>query len=156
MAMFGGMKKLAGVALLALLSIGNAWGGEFQDAVETAFSPSVIASVKETGTNGEVTLKAPERMPDYFDSGDKAYKVFAIDSARIFVAAAGLERLTLRLPRAGQMYAMDISRADAEKYYGVNFSEMSGNRDAWRNDFAAKYDNKVSRSAFVEKFVVAE
>lgn len=156
MAMFGRAKKLAALALLSLLTLGNAWGGEFQDKVERIFPAAVVKSMKESGSSGEVIFRTPDRAPEYFETGDKVNKVFAIDSARVFRDVPGLERLTLRVPADGKRYTLSISRDDIEQYYGVDFAKMNGNLDAWRAEFAQNYDNKQSRAAFVEKFVTTE
>lgn len=156
MAMFPRATKLAALVLLPLLAIGSAWGGEFKDKAERIFAGAVVESIKESGASGEVIFRVPERGPDYFESGDKVNKVFAIESARMFRDVKGLERLTFRVPADGQKYAMNISRADIEKHYGVDFAAMNGDLDAWRTTFIQKYDNKQSRAEFVEKFVTTE
>lgn len=156
MTMFGCAKKLSALALLPLLTLGNAWGGEFKDKVERIFSSSVVESISESGSSGEVTFRTPERMPDYFETGDKVNKVFAIESARVFRDVTSLERLTFRVPADGKRYTMSISRDDIEQHYGVDFAEMNGDLDAWRTEFTQDYDNKQSRAEFVEKFVAKE
>lgn len=142
------------VALAVLLPLGTAWAGAFTDRAERVFSSTIIASVKESGAAGEVTFKVPERAANYFVTGDKLNKVFAIDSARIFRDVEGLERLTFHIPAHGKTYSLRVTRADIEKHYGMSFKGMS--MDAWRNEFIQVFDNKQSRAKFVERFVKAE
>ena len=141
------------VALAALLMLGNAWAGEFTDRVDRVFSSSIVGAVKESGTGGEITFKAPSVEPRYFEAGDKLGKVFAIDSARLFRDVKGLEQLTFKIPAYGKTYSMSISRADIETHYGVNFAAMNGDLDAWRTQFVQIFDNKQSRAKFSERFV---
>lgn len=151
------MEKLLALALSAFISVSNAWGSSpVNDKVEEIFSPSIIGSIKENKRECEITFKIPDRDPTYFSSGDKANKVFAIESARLFRDAPELTRLKMKIPANGKKYSIDISRNDVEKFYGVSLSSMNGNPDAWRNDFMQKFDNKESRSAFVKKFVTQE
>lgn len=150
------MKRGANLAALLLLMAGGAWASDFSEKVERIFSPAVIESVSESGSSGEITFKVPERMPDYFDTGDKVNKVFAIESARIFRDVAGLEQLTLKVPKEGEMYILAISRTNIENYYGVNFSDMRTNLNLWRSNFTNVYDNKKSRAAFFDKFVTKD
>lgn len=142
------------VALAALLPLGNAWAGAFTDRVERVFSSTIIASVKESGPAGEVTFKVPERTANYFVTGDKLNKVFAIDSARIFRDVEDLERLTFHIPAHGKTHSMRVTRAEIEKHYGLSFRGMS--MDAWRNEFIQVFDNKPSRAKFAERFVKAK
>ena len=120
--------------------------------MERIFSPSVIESINESGTSGEVAFKAPERMPDYFESGDKANKVLAIESVRVFRDVPGLERLKLKVPQGATERVLDVSRADVESYYKVSFSEMNSDPNVWRTKFIQNYDNKESRADFVDRF----
>lgn len=136
-----------------MLMMGSAWASDFSEKVERIFSPAVIESVSDSGSSGEVTFKVPERMPDYFDTGDKINKVFAIESARIFRDVESLEHLTLKVPKEGEMYILAISRTNIENYYGVNFSGMRADLNLWRSNFVNIYDNKKSRAEFSEKFV---
>lgn len=140
------------LAVVMALAVGTAWASEFSEKVERIFSPSVIKSINESGTNGEVAFKVPERMPDYFESGDKANKVLAIESVRVFRDVPGLERLKLKVPQGATERVLDVSRADVESYYKVSFSEMNSDPNAWRTKFIQNYDNKESRADFVERF----
>ena len=106
--------------IVLIMAAGGAWASEFLDKTERIFSPSVIESVSELGGIGKISFKIPERMPDYFESGDKANKVFAIESVRLFRDVPSLKRLTLKIPKTEGTQVLDISRADIEKYYGVD------------------------------------
>ncbi|WP_110972853.1 hypothetical protein [Pseudomonas huaxiensis] len=142
------------IALGAFLLLANsAWATEFSDKAERIFSPSVIESLHESGASGEIAFKIPERMPDYFESGDKANKVFAIESARLFRDVPSLSRLTLRIPNDGTVRVLDISRSDIEKHYGVDLAAMNGDPAAWRETFIQQHDTKGSRADFVKRFV---
>lgn len=156
MTIFGSAKRLAILALLPLLTTGHTWAGEFHDKVERIFSSSVIDSINESGSSGEVIFKTPERTPDYFYTGDKLGKLFAIDSARVFREVEGIERLTLRVPANGKQYTMSVTRNEIEQYYGANFAEMKENLEAWRSEFIQKYDTNSSRAAFVKSFVIEQ
>ncbi|WP_095159169.1 hypothetical protein [Pseudomonas sp. Irchel 3E13] len=144
-------KVIASVVLT--IAAAGAWASEFQDKAERIFSPSVIESLSESGANGKISFKIPERVPDYFESGDKTNKVFAIESARLFRDFPSLKRLTLKIPTAQGTQVLDISRADIEKYYGVDLAAMNGNPGAWRDDFIQQHDTKSSRADFVKRFV---
>lgn len=144
-------KVIASVVLV--MAAAGAWASEFQDKAERIFSPSVIESVSESGASGKISFKIPERMPEYFESGDKTNKVFAIESVRLFRDVPSLKRLRLEIPNAGGVQILDISRADIEKYYGVDLVGMNGNPSAWREGFIQQHDSKDSRSAFVKHFV---
>lgn len=141
---------------ILLLMVGNAWASQFTEKVERIFSPSVIGALKEEGTTGEVTFQAPGRMPDYFDTGDKANKIFAIEAARVFRDVPTLEHLTLNVPKAGSVQTLDISRSDLEQFYEISFSAMSNDPDIWRSQFIQRYDNKESRAKFVGRFVITK
>lgn len=150
------MKRGANLAALLLLMTGSAWAGDFSDKVERMFSPAVLQSIKDSGSSGEVTFKAPERIPDYFDTGDKANKIFAIESARIFRDVEGLERLKLKAPKDGEMYILDISRTEIERHYGVKLADMRTDPNLWRSNFIPNHDNNKSRAVFFEKFVTKD
>ncbi|WDM87562.1 hypothetical protein LG197_23610 [Pseudomonas asiatica] len=149
---FGRAAVRGASALLIALSIGNAHASEFSDKVERVLSSSTIDSVSETGKAGTVVLKVPARSPDYYESGDKANKVLAIESVRIFREVPDLERLTVTLPREGKAQTLDVTRAQVEQYYKINLSELAGNPSAWREDFIQQYDNQSSRAKFVNTF----
>lgn len=138
-------------ALLIALSIGNACASEFSDKAERAFSS--IDSVSEKGSTGTVSLKVPERSPTYYESGDKANKVFAIDSVRVFRDVPRLERLMVTIPREGKVQTLDVTRAQVEQYYGISLSDLAANPSSWRETFIQPHDNKQSRADFVKKFV---
>ncbi|WP_409269673.1 hypothetical protein [Pseudomonas sp. KCJK9044] len=138
-------------ALLIALSIGNACASEFSDKAERAFSS--IDSLSETGSTGNVSLKVPTRMPDYYESGDKANKVFAIDSVRVFRDVPKLERLVVTIPREDKVQTLDVTRTQVEQYYGISLTELAANPTSWRESFIQPHDNKPSRADFVNKFV---
>jgi len=141
-------------ALLVALSIGNAFGSEFSDKVERVLSSSVIESLSESGAAGKVVLKVPTRMPDYYESGDKANKVFAIESVRVFRDVPKLERLVVTIPREDKVQTLDVTRAQVEQYYGISLTELAANPSSWRESFIQSHDNKQSRADFVKKFVI--
>lgn len=154
---FGQVVKHRSVLMaILLLMVGKAWASHFTEKVERIFSPSVIGAVKEEGTTGEVTFQAPSRMPDYFDTGDKANKIFAIEAVRVFRDVPTLEYLTLNLPKAGWVQTLAISRSDLEQFYEISFSAMSNDPDIWRSQFIQRYDNKESRAEFVGRFVITK
>ncbi|MNZ53355.1 hypothetical protein D3C78_712300 [compost metagenome] len=138
-------------ALLIALSIGNACASEFSDKAERAFSS--IDSVSETGSTGKVSLKVPERSPTFYESGDKANKVFAIDSVRVFRDVPKLERLVVTIPREDKVQTLDVTRAQIEQYYGISLTDLAANPSSWRESFIQSHDNKQSRADFVKKFV---
>ena len=142
--------------IVLIMAAGGAWASEFLDKTERIFSPSVIESVSELGGIGKISFKIPERMPDYFESGDKANKVFAIESVRLFRDVPSLKRLTLKIPKTEGTQVLDISRADIEKYYGVDLSVRSGDPAAWREGFIHQRDTKDSRADFVKRFVKSQ
>lgn len=144
--------RLAAVVAL-VMTVSTAWASEFRDKAERIFSPSVIESVKESAAAGTIAFKVPERMPDYFETGDKANKVFAIESARLFRDDPSLRRLILQVPHGGALKVLNISRADIQRYYGVDFGAMNGNPNVWREEFIQRYDTSESRADFVKHFV---
>lgn len=144
----------AGAALVAL-SMGSACASEFTDKVERLFSSSVVESVSESGPSGTVVLQVPSRTPGYFESGDKANKVFAIESVRIFREVPALERLNISLPRDGGLQTLNVTRSQVEAYYGISIAATS-DPSIWREKFIQVYDNPGSRAKFVEKFVTGE
>ena len=85
-------------ALLITLSVGTAWASEFSDKVERVFSPSVFKSAQESGSTGTVDFKIPDRHPEYFETGDKANKVFAIDLSLIHISEPTRPRFGSRMP----------------------------------------------------------
>lgn len=139
-------------ALLVALSIGNACANEFNDKVERVLSSSAIDSVSESGKVGSVLMKIPARSPDYYESGDKANKILAVESVRIFREVPDLERLKITLPRDGKMQTLDVTRAQVEKYYEIDLSDLAADPSRWRESFIQPYDNKTSRAGFVEQF----
>ncbi|MNM99596.1 hypothetical protein D3C81_1121610 [compost metagenome] len=139
-------------ALLVALSIGSACASEFSDKAERVF-PSA-SSIIESGTTGTVVLKVPERFPTYYETGDKANKVFAIDSVRIFRDVPVLKRLIVTVPREGKRsQTLDVTRAEVEQYYQIDLSELAPHSTNWREGFIQQYDNKQARAEFVERFV---
>lgn len=144
----------AGAALVAL-SIGSAWAGELSDKAERLFSSSVIESVSESGSAGKIELKIPARTPGYFESGDKANKVFAIESVRLFREVPSLDHLSVSMPRDGGSQTLGVSRAQIEQHYGINLADLR-DPSAWRQQFIQVYDNPQSRAEFVGKFVTEE
>lgn len=138
-------------ALLVALSIGNVCASEFSDKAERVFSS--IDSVSESGTTGKVSLKVPERAPTYYETGDKANKIFAIDTIRVFRDVPKVERLIVTVPRDGKSQTLDVTRSQVEQYYKISLSDLAANPSNWRESFIEPYDNKESRAGFVEKFV---
>lgn len=136
---------------MVALSLGNACASEFSDKAERAFSS--IDSVSETGSTGKVSLKVPERTPMYYESGDKANKVFAIDSVRVFRDVPKLERLVVTIPREDKVQTLDVTRDQVEQHYGINLTDLAANPSSWRESFIQPYDTKQSRAEFVKKFV---
>lgn len=145
----------AGAALVAL-SMGSACASEFTDKVERLFSSSVVESATESGPSGKVVLKVPARTPGYFESGDKANKVFAIESVRIFREVPALERLNITMPRDAGSQTLNVTRSQVEAYYGISIAATSSDPSIWREKFIQVYDNPESRAKFVEKFVTVE
>lgn len=150
---FGRAAVHGAAAALITLSMGSAWATEFSEKIERLFSPSVIESSKELGSTGQIVLKVPDRIPDYFEAGDKASKVFAIESVRIFREVPGLDRLTVTIPRQGKAQTLNVTRSQIEQYYGISLSTLKSEPGAWGEKFIQVYDNPESRSLFVEKFV---
>lgn len=142
----------AAVAVLAL-SIGNTWASEFSDKVERVFSSSVISSAEGAGTTGNIKFKVPDRQPDYFEAGDKANKVFAIESVRLFRDLPGLDRLTVTIPRLHTTQTLNVSRSQIEQHYKISFAALQADPSAWRSQFIEANDNKESRAEFVQEFV---
>lgn len=140
-------------ALLVALSVGNACASEFTDRVERVFSPTIIESAEESGSTGKVVLKVPDRHPEYFETGDKANKIFAIETVRIFRDVPNLQRLIVTVPREQGSQSIDVTRSQVEQYYAIKLADMEGNLDVWRKSFSGRYDNKKSRASFVEEFV---
>ncbi|MBZ9576744.1 hypothetical protein [Modicisalibacter sp. MOD 31.J] len=124
----------------------------FKSAAESVFSPSILESVEYDTGQGSITFQAPKVLPDYFESGDKVNKIIAIDSARLFRHLPSLESLSLRIPVGGDDVQATLPRQAVEEFYGVRFSELHNDMNAWREDFSSKYDNKASRKKFVEEF----
>lgn len=127
------------------------------DAIEktlgSTFSNSVTDAVSLKDHNLVIKLKMPSTMKDYFTTGDKANKVFAIDSCRMLRNNPDVQHITIRLPMPDGMRVLSVSRKEIEDYYGVNFSAMKDNMDLWRESFSYVYDNKESRQRFVNRFV---
>lgn len=140
-------------ALLVALSIGNACASEFSDKVERVLSSSTIDSVSESGKAGTVVLKIPARAPDYYESGDKANKILAVESVRILREVPDLDRLKVTVPRDGKSQTLDVTRAQVEAFYKISLSDLAANPSSWRESFIQPYDNKQSRADFVKKFV---
>lgn len=140
-------------ALLVALSIGNVCASEFSDKAERVF-PSA-SSISESGTTGTVVLQVPERFPTYYETGDKANKVLAIDSVRIFRDVPVLKRLIVTVPREGKRsQTLDVTRADVEQYYKIDLADLERHSSKWRERFIQQYDNKQARAEFVERFVI--
>jgi len=147
------MRELIIGVVAFFLTAGTVWGqGDFETQAKRIFSSSILESIKINNGNGEILFKDPPDMPSYFRTGDKINKVFAIESARLFRDVLGLESLKMTIPLKEETHVMSISRKDIDKFYGLNFSEMKGNLDAWRNKFIRKYDNKKARFYFAVKF----
>ncbi|MEB3437892.1 hypothetical protein U8291_12745 [Pseudomonas sp. A2] len=140
-------------AAVIVLTVGNAWAGEFSDKVERIFSSSVVESAEGTESAGKIVFKVPDRQPDYFETGDKANKVFAIESVRLFRDMPGLDHLTMTIPRSHTAQTLDVSRSQIEKHYEVSLSELKADPSAWREIFIQANDNRESRGEFVQEFV---
>lgn len=138
-------------ALLVALSIGNACASEFSDKAERVFTS--IDSLSETGPTGDVLLKVPERGPTYYETGDKANKIFAVDSVRVFRDVSKLERLIVTIPREGKVQTLDVTRSQVEQFYKISLADLAANPSSWREIFIQPFDNKKSRADFVKKFV---
>lgn len=150
---FGRAAVHGAAAALITLSMGSARATEFSDKIERLFSPSVIESSKELGSTGQIVLRIPASSPDYFEAGDKARKVFAIESVRLFREVPGLERLSVTIPRQGKAQTLDVTRLQIEQYYGISLSSLKSVPGAWGEKFIQVYDNPESRGLFVKKFV---
>ncbi|SMF23416.1 MULTISPECIES: hypothetical protein [unclassified Pseudomonas] len=140
------------VAVIAL-SAGNAWADEFSDKVERIFSSSVVKSAKESGSTGAIEFKIPDRQPDYFETGDKANKVFAVESVRVLRDMPGMDRITMTIPRPHKAQTLDVSRAQVEQHYDISLSALKSDPGAWREQFIQQHDNAASRAEFVQEFV---
>ncbi|MCO7537637.1 hypothetical protein NJH24_23010 [Pseudomonas asiatica] len=145
----------AAVAVTALL-VGNAWAGEFSDKVERVFSSSVVKSAEGSGATGNIEFKVPDRQPDYFESGDKANKIFAIESVRLFRDMPDLGRLTITIPRSNTAQTLNVSRSQVEQHYGITLSTLKADPGAWREQFIQVNDNPEARAEFVQEFVTAK
>ena len=146
------MKKLF-VCVMILLMAGTVWAQDFSTQVKKNFSGSILNSVTTKDGIGYVIFKDLPKMPEYFRTGDKINKVFAVESARLFRELPDLRGLKMTIPLKEKTYAMGITREQIEKFYGLRFSAMKGNLEAWRNKFIRKYDSRKSRAKFAAKFV---
>lgn len=98
-------------------------------------------------------MKVPARTPDYYESGDKANKILAVESVRIFREVPDLEQLTVTVPRDGKDQTLVVTRTQIEQYYKISLADLAADPSSWRETFIQPYDNKKSRGDFVKKFV---
>lgn len=124
---------------------------ELDAAVRAMVPSSLIKSVKLSKDKATVILKENPDFPDYFTSGDKMNKIFAIGSVRMFRDLPGLQELHLEIPDGGKTRTLHITRNDLIKHYGADPATFTG--DAWRNDFLRNYDNESSRVDFAKSWV---
>lgn len=147
-------KKILSLILVVVFIYGNAFANEaeFNKAV-SAFAGSIIGGhVYKSGENyGIIKFIENPKFPDYYTTGDKINKIFAIESARLFRKVPSMKTLGVQIVSAGKDYRMTISRKQIETWYSLNFANMS--IEDWRNKFVQKYDNKKLRSIFSKKFV---
>lgn len=89
--------------------------------------------------------------PQYFATGDKLRKMFAIETARFFWKVPLMESFAMQIVSKGMDFRLSITRAEIEKYYKIRFSTMT--EEQWRENYIKKYDSKKSRMAFCTKYV---
>ena len=125
-----------------------------------SFSESLIDHVILNNDWGLVVFKIDN---DYFGTGDKINKTFAIESTRWFAKVPKLKflKIVIRLSNDTRQYkkgayALNITRAKIENHYKMKFTpnlfEKSG--VPWRQQFIRKYDSKIQRKQFAQNFVV--
>lgn len=148
------MKALQILLVSMVLSMGSVYADDAVDqTIGRTFDSSIIQSAELKANKITIKLKTPDVMTNYFTTGDKANKVFAIDSCRLLRNNPDLKHISIWLPMPDGMRVMSVSRKEIEDYYGVDFAAMKDNMDLWRESFVLVYDNKESRQRFVDRFV---
>lgn len=122
----------------------------FRAGAQRIFSPSILDDVGFDNGHGEIVFQAPKVLPDYFETGDKVNKIFALESARLFRDMPTLDSLDMTIPGDGVVRSISLERGAVEDYYGVDFKQLTDKR-RWQS-FAADNDSKGKRQAFVDRF----
>ncbi|MCP4112921.1 MAG: hypothetical protein GY749_46580 [Desulfobacteraceae bacterium] len=120
---------------------------EFEYYTELSFPRNLIKSARLSEGTGIISFK---EKADYFGTGDKINKIFAIESVRLFRSMDWVSQLKLTIPLTGKKYILEITRKQAEKYYNINIPELKDMRQ-W-DKFIQKHHNKESRKKFSAKF----
>jgi hypothetical protein len=123
----------------------------FKEVVQRIFSSNVIDSISYNNGKGIIIFKQND---DYFGTGDKINKIFAIESVRIFRDDQDIHALQMVIPISKKIYMMNVNKTDIELFYNINITDLSNNPETWRINFINKYDNKNIRKMFVAKFAV--
>jgi hypothetical protein len=135
-------------------------GHGLKSVVVKSFSKSLIEYVLLNNGRGVVVFKIDN---DYFGTGDKINKTFAIESTRWFAKVPKLKflKIVIRLSNDTRQYkkgayALSITREKIESHYKMKFSpdlfEKFG--APWRQQFIRKYDSKIQRKQFAQNFAV--
>ncbi|MGE0086532.1 MAG: hypothetical protein AB7S75_19160 [Desulfococcaceae bacterium] len=148
------MKRFVIIAFAILMTATMAWGqDDFKESAEKCFSVSILKSVKFKNGKGTILFNASDA--EYFTTGDKINKIFAIESARLFRDVDDLTVLEMTIPLKEGTRKMSIMREQIEVFYKVKFAPMKGDLNAWRMQFLKPYDNKQARADFCKKFVTS-
>lgn len=144
-------KKLIFIILTIFFTLtSSAKADNFSDAVYRNFSEQLIQSVDYSNNTGSIVFNQKD---EYFTTGDKINKIFAIESVRLFRDVPELVILKITIPTHDKKYNLSVSDELLNSFYNININDLRQNPQNWKSYFLDNNDTKDKRRAFSLKFV---
>lgn len=129
--------------------------------VTTSYSSSILEEYSIVDGKLTIVLKEPNTHSDYFESGDKLNKLFAIETMRLFYKIPDITAIEMTTNIAMGNYHLNVSKDQIQEFYGIRIDSLREFQDTgqlmigdrWRNDFLSRFDSKNKRAEFAQRFV---
>ena len=121
----------------------------FEKTVGKVFAGNIVKEVRTKGSLGAIVFTEPGGDKTYYATDDRINRIFAIESMKLFrdIPDLGALQMIIQYNRIEQQ--VEVTRAEAEKFYKVTFAGMS---EADWQQFVEKQDNPDSRKSFTKAF----
>lgn len=126
--------------------------------VEESVPSGYISSAAMNGDAFQVVLNSKSPDPatvKYFREGDRLDRLFGIDVPHWFTKLPEANRIKLDVNMPGGAIVFNVTRKQAEDYFGMKLNSALANPDRWRDEFLDEHDNPHSRIRFVNMYVKA-
>jgi len=128
---------------------------DFKSQALSLFSVTVLQSLSVNEKTGVAMLRFKD-TPAYLGVADKANRIFAIDSLKLFINLPDMTELSLIVPLEGKIHTLKITPAELESYYKVSIALLTDKIGLWKDAILDKYDNPIEREKFAKQYVIIE